>query len=58
MGYKQFAYLPLFQEDAAKTCLLYTSIHLDLVDIGHGDKAVQLHIQMLSHCLLYTSRGV
>ena len=26
-------------------------IHLDLVDIGHGDKAVQLHIQMLSHTL-------
>ena len=26
-------------------------IHLDLVHIGHGDKAVQLHIQMLSHTL-------
>ena len=26
-------------------------IHLDLVDIGHGDKAVQLHIQVLSHTL-------
>ena len=26
-------------------------IHLDLVDIGHGDKTVQLHIQMLSHTL-------
>jgi len=26
-------------------------IHLDLVDIGHGDKTVQLHIQMLSHSL-------
>ena len=24
-------------------------IHLDLVHIGHGDKAVQLHIQMLGH---------
>ena len=24
-------------------------IHLHLVHIGHGDKAVQLHIQMLSH---------
>ena len=26
-------------------------IHLDLVHIGHGDKAVQLHIQMLGHAL-------
>ena len=26
-------------------------IHLDLVHIGHGDKAVQLHVQMLSHAL-------
>ena len=24
-------------------------IHLDLVHVGHGDKAVQLHIQMLGH---------
>ena len=26
-------------------------IHLDLVHIGHGDKAVQLHVQMLRHAL-------
>ena len=26
-------------------------IHLDLVHIGHGDKAVQLHVQMLGHAL-------
>ena len=26
-------------------------IHLDLVHIGHGDKAVQLHVQMLCHAL-------
>ena len=26
-------------------------VHLDLVHIGHGDKAVQLHVQMLRHAL-------
>ena len=26
-------------------------IHLDLVDVGHGDEATQLNIQMLSHAL-------
>ena len=26
-------------------------IHLDLVHIGHGDKAVQLHVQMFGHAL-------
>ena len=26
-------------------------IHLDLVHIGHGDKAVQLHVQMIGHAL-------